>query len=63
MFLKKNKSYPARISVKVKVKSLSPTLCDPMDCSPPGSSIHGTLQARALEWGSIAFSKPYITAF
>ena len=32
------------------------TLCDPMDCSPPGSSIHGILQARVLEWGAIAFS-------
>jgi len=27
-----------------------PTLCDPMDCSPPGSSVHGILQARILEW-------------
>ena len=27
-----------------------PTLCDPIDCSPPGSSVHGTLQARILEW-------------
>ena len=27
-----------------------PTLCDPMDCSPPGSSVHGILQARTLEW-------------
>ena len=33
-----------------------PTLCDPMDCSPPGSSIHWILQARVLEWGAIAFS-------
>ena len=32
------------------------TLCDPMDCSPPGSSIHGIFQARVLEWGAIAFS-------
>ena len=32
------------------------TLCDPMDCSPPGSSIHGIFQARILEWGAIAFS-------
>ena len=31
------------------------TLCDPMDCSPPGSSIHGIFQARVLEWGAIAF--------
>ena len=33
-----------------------PTLRDPMDCSPPGSSIHGIFQARVLEWGAIAFS-------
>ena len=33
-----------------------PTLSDPMDCSPPGSSIHGIFQARVLEWGAIAFS-------
>ena len=33
------------------------TLCDPMDCSLPGSSLHGILQARALEWGAIAFSR------
>ena len=32
------------------------TLSDPMDCSPPGSSIHGTFQASVLEWGAIAFS-------
>ena len=30
------------------------TLCDPMDCSPPGSAIHGIFQARVLEWGAIA---------
>ena len=46
----------------MKVKSDSevaqscPTLGDPMDCSPPGSSIHGIFQARVLEWGAIAFS-------
>ena len=33
------------------------TLCDPMDCSPPGSSVHGILQARILEWVSIHFSR------
>ena len=33
------------------------TLCDPMDCSPPGSSIHGILQARILEWVAISFSR------
>ena len=32
------------------------TLSDPMDCSPPGSFIHGIFQARVLEWGAIAFS-------
>ena len=31
-----------------------------MDCSPPGSSIHGIFQARVLEWGAIAFSATYI---
>ena len=42
-----------------KVKSLksSPTLCDPMDCSLPGPSIHGVFQARVLEWAAISFSK------
>ena len=33
-----------------------PTLCDPMDCSPPGSSVHGILQARILEWVTTPFS-------
>ena len=33
------------------------TLSDPMDCSLPGSSAHGILQARVLEWGAIAFSQ------
>ena len=33
-----------------------PSLSDPMDCSLPGSSIHGIFQARVLEWGAIAFS-------
>ena len=33
------------------------TLCDPMACSPPGSSVHGISQARALEWGAISFSR------
>ena len=50
----------------MKVKSESevaqscPTLRDPMDCSPPGSSIHGTFQARVLEWGAIAFSEYFL---
>ena len=39
------------------VVSNSPTLCDPMDCSPAGSSVHGILQARILEWVAIPFSR------
>ena len=42
--------------VKVKVKSLS-RLCDPMDCSLVGSSVHGIFQARVLEWIAISFSR------
>ena len=34
-----------------------PTLCDPMDCSPPGSSVHEIFEARVLEWVAISFSK------
>ena len=47
----------------MKVKSESevtqscPTLSDLIDCSPPGSSVHGIFQARVLEWGAIAFSE------
>ena len=47
----------------MKVKSESevgqscPTPSDPMDCSLPGSSVHGIYQARVLEWGAIAFSR------
>ena len=33
-----------------------PTLCDPIDGSPPGSPVHGILQARTLEWVAISFS-------
>ena len=36
---------------------LCPTVCDPTDCSPPGSSVHGILQARTLEWAAIPFSR------
>ena len=39
-----------------EVPQSCPTLRDPMDCSLPGSSVHGTFQARVLEWGAIAFS-------
>ena len=41
---------------ETEVAQSCPTLSDPMDCSLPGSSIHGIFQARVLEWGAIAFS-------
>ena len=50
----------------IKVKSESEvaqsclTLSDPVDCNPPGSSIHGIFQARVLEWGAIAFSDSWL---
>ena len=40
-----------------EVTQSCPTLCDPMDCSIPGSSVHGILQARKLEWVAISFSR------
>ena len=46
--------------MKVKNESEVAQLCltpsDPMDCSPPGPSVHGIFQARVLDWGTIAFS-------
>ena len=45
-----------KVKNKSEVAQSCPTLSDPMDCSPPGSSIHGIFQARVLEWGAIAFS-------
>ena len=39
-----------------KLLQLCLTLCDPMHCSPPGSSLHGILQARILEWVAMPFS-------
>ena len=48
-----------RTPAAAAAKSLQscPTLCDPMDCSLPGSSVHGIFQARILEWVAIAFSR------
>jgi len=45
--------------VHAKLLQFCVTLCNPMDCSPPGSSVHGILQARTLEWVSISFSKAW----
>ena len=46
----------------VLVAQLCLTLCDPVDCSPPGSSVHGILQARILEWVVMPFSRVLIYA-
>ena len=45
-----------KVKSESEVAQLCLTLRDPMDCSLPGSSIHGIFQARVLEWGAIAFS-------
>ena len=45
------------VCMRAKSLQLCPTLCDPMDCSPPGSSVHGILQARILEWVAMPSSK------
>ena len=45
-----------KVKSEREVAQSCPTLSDPMDCSLPGSSIHGIFQARVLEWGAIAFS-------
>ena len=46
-----------KVKTESEVAHSCPTLSDPMDCSPPGSSVHGIFQARVLEWGAIAFSR------
>ena len=46
-----------QVESESEVNQLCPTLPDPMDCSPPASSVHGIFQARVLEWGAIAFSE------
>ena len=45
-----------KVKSESEVTQLCLTLCDPMDCSLSGSSVHGIFQARVLEWGAIAFS-------
>ena len=46
-----------KVKRESEVTESCPTLSNPMDCSPPGSPVHGILQARVLEWGATAFSK------
>ena len=52
-------SYKIPLSVYVLVAQSCLTLCDPMDCSQPSSSIHGVLQARILKWVTILFSRGF----
>ena len=47
-----------KVKSEREVAQSCPTLSDPMDCSLPGSSVHGIFQARVPEWGAIAFSVP-----
>ena len=56
------KDLPAAAAA-AKLLQLCPTLCDPLDGSPPGSSIPGILKARVLEWVAIAFSKDLPRSF
>ena len=49
--------WPEMKKVKVLVAQSCPTLCDPMACSPPGSSVHGILQARIVEWVAISSAR------
>ena len=48
-----------KVKNESEITQLCPTRSDPMDCSLPGSSVHGIFQARVLEWGAIAFSDFY----
>ena len=50
---------PGRMKSESEVAQSCLTLRNPMDCSPPGSSVHGIFQAGVLEWGAIAFSELY----
>ena len=51
-----------RVKSESEVIQSCPTLSDPMDCSLPGSSVHGIFQARVLEWVAIAFSELFISS-
>ena len=48
--------YTQQVKVKVLAARLCLTLCDPVDCSPLGSSVHGNLQPRILEWAAMPSS-------
>ena len=51
-----------KVKSESEVAQLCLTLCNPMDCNPPGSSVHGIFQARVLEWGAIAFSEQIVNS-
>ena len=51
------RSWLGRSCVKLLVTQSCPTLCDPMNCRPPGFSVHGILQVRTLEWVAVPFSR------
>ena len=50
-----------KVKSETEVTQSCLTLCDPKDCSLPGSSVHGIFQARVLEWGAIAFSMRFMS--
>jgi len=52
-----------KVKSESEIAQLCPTLSDPMDCSLPGSSVHGIFQARVLEWFAIAFSEMSMVVF
>ena len=58
MLLKQRACFLDSSAGKKKVAQFCPS--DPMDCSPPGSSVHGIFQARVLEWAAIAFYLFYL---
>ena len=60
-FISGSSAFSTETSAAAAAKSFQscPTLCNPIDGSPPGSTVLGILQARVLEWGAIAFSMKY----
>ena len=55
--------YPAAAAAAAKSLQSYPTLCDPIDSSPPGSLVSGILQAKTLEWVAISVSNIYPTMY
>ena len=54
---RKQRAWEPALPGKVSVAQSCQTLCDPVDCNPPSSSVHGILQTRILEWVAILFSR------